>query len=637
MLLLAIISMAQLGLALPACYTTWTPGAYSGGAKVSNKGSNYKANWWSDKEPSLDSATWGAWTNEGPCETGAASSSVVPPTSASPKPSTSSVAPPTSASPKPSTTSVAPPTSSVAPSPTSVKPSTSSVPPATTATSKTSSAVSPVPTSNLPVCWAPYSTYVFHPLVVYQPGNKVSYQGVNYIVAYQGAAGPPNAAAGSGWNSQGPCQGTSFAYRPFVSPGIIGYWTQWSIYSRAQNTIDKVDLTGFTGINYAFVNLAANGQLVSFDDNADSKWLRGFTSVRDKYPNLRTIVSIGGWSGSQHFSTVAASDSLTQTFVKTVHTFLDTFGFDGVDLDWEYPSGGGLECNTVNDADPPNFVKLLAALRAELGPDRSISLAVSGETTAYIQKSTGINYIPEIFKYINYAQIMSYDFYGSWSSYADFNSPLNAPGPNDPVQPAANNNGYTQSLSHTSTVNAWIKAGAKASQLTNGIGFYGRSWSVGNGNATLPNNGLYNRCNSWDGTKCTAGSTTVGDYLDVKPWAPPASSTGKSCGAPYNSGVWMYLNMRGAGGQQGAPLASGPTTGSNGWNRQYFDFAQSPTVYTPKNFQNVPSFVSYDDPVSVKAKAAWAKQQNLGGTMVWELSQDYNNEMVNALRAGWGA
>ncbi|KAI8830926.1 glycoside hydrolase superfamily [Chytriomyces cf. hyalinus JEL632] len=635
MLLIAIISMAQLGLALPACYTTWAPGAYTGGAKVSNKGSNYKANWWSDKEPSLDSAAWGAWTNEGPCETGAASSSVVPPTSASPKPSTTSVAPPTS--------SVAPsPTSSVAPSPTSVKPSTSSVPPAssqvpTTATSKTSSAVSPVPTSNLPVCWAPYSTYVFHPLVVYQPGNKVSYQGVNYIVAYQGAAGPPNAAAGSGWNSQGACQGTSFAYRPFVSPGMIGYWTQWSIYSRAQNTIDKVDLSGFTGINYAFVNLAANGQLVTFDDNADSKWLRGFTSVRDKYPNLRTIVSIGGWSGSQHFSTVAASDSLTQTFVKTVHTFLDTFGFDGVDLDWEYPSGGGLECNTVNDADPPNFVKLLAALRAELGPDRSISLAVSGETTAYIQKSTGINYIPEIFKYINYAQIMSYDFYGSWSSYADFNSPLNAPGPNDPVQPAANNNGYTQSLSHTSTVNAWIKAGAKASQLTNGIGFYGRSWSVGTGNATLPNNGLYNRCNSWDGTKCTAGSTTVGDYLDVKPWAPPASSTGKSCGTPYNSGVWMYLNMRGAGGQQGAPLASGPTSGSNGWNRQYFDFAQSPTVYTPKNFQNVPSFVSYDDPVSVKAKAAWAKQQKLGGTMVWELSQDYNNEMVNALRAGWGA
>ncbi|KAJ3265831.1 hypothetical protein HDU77_003599 [Chytriomyces hyalinus] len=609
--IIAIISLAQLSLALPACYTAWAPGAYSGGAKVSSKGSNYHANWWSDKEPSLDSAQWGAWTNEGACDAGG----VV----------TSTVAPPTSAS------TVAPPTTSAKPSTTSVPPSSSQVP-----TTKTSAA-SPLPTSNLPVCWVPYSTYVFNSQVVYQPGNKVSYQGVNYIVAYQGAAGPPNSAAGSGWNPQGACQGTTFAYRPFTTPGMIGYWTQWSIYSRAQNTIDKLDLSGFSAINYAFVNLASNGLLVSFDDNADTKWLRGFTGVRDKYPNLRTIVSIGGWSGSQHFSTVAASASLTQTFVKTVHSFLDTFGFDGVDLDWEYPSGGGLECNTVNDADPANFVKLLAALRAELGPDRSISLAVSGETTAYVQKSTGINYVPDIFKYIDYAQIMSYDFYGSWSSYADFNSPLNAPGPNDPVQPASNNVGYTQSLSHAATVNSWVKAGAKRSQLTNGIGFYGRSWSVGNGNATLPNNGLYNRCNSWDGTKCTKASSTIGDYLDVTPWAPPASTTGKSCGAAYNSGVWMYMNMRGAGSQQGAPLANGPTSASNGWTRQYFDFAQSPTVYTPNNFQNVPSFVSYDDPVSVKAKAAWAKQQQLGGTMVWELSQDYNNEMVNALRAGWGA
>ncbi|KAJ3061014.1 hypothetical protein HDU99_005700 [Rhizoclosmatium hyalinum] len=101
----------------------------------------------------------------------------------------------------------------------------------------------------------------------------------------------------------------------------------------------------------------------------------------------------------------------------------------------------------------------------------------------------------------------------------------------------------------------------------------------------------------------------------------------------------MYNNLRGAantnGQQASAPLASGATTGSNGWTRQYFDFAQNPTVYSP-SYLNRPTIVSYDDPVSIKAKAQWSKNAGLGGVMIWELSQDYNLELITATKAGWG-
>ncbi|ORY53850.1 hypothetical protein BCR33DRAFT_801631, partial [Rhizoclosmatium globosum] len=328
--------------------------------------------------------------------------------------------------------------------------------------------------------------------------------------------------------------------------------------------------------------------------------------------NLRTIVSIGGWSGSRSFSTIAKDDALIQTFVKNVHTFLDTNGFDGVDLDWEYPGGGGVTCNAVDVNDAANFAKLLAALRTELGPTRTISIAVSSETSHY--SVNGVNYIPKYAESVSYIQVMTYDLYGAWSAYR----------PQDIKQPDANNAGYSESLSQSVGINSWIKAGAPASKLTVGLAYYGRSWSV----QSNLNNGLYQLCTGSVGGKACDGIT--GDYLDTL-WTDP-------CGLSYHSGVWMYNNLRGqqngAGQQQNAPLADGPTTASNGWSRQFFDFAQTPTLYTG-SYNGKSSFISYDDPVSLQAKAAWAKNAGLGGAFIWELSQDYNNELSNAVRAGW--
>ncbi|KAI9346256.1 glycoside hydrolase superfamily [Obelidium mucronatum] len=432
-------------------------------------------------------------------------------------------------------------------------------------------------------------------------------------------------AAAAGENSTVASRAASFKFRPFTTPGVIGYWTNWSPYSRPQNTIDKLDLTGFTAINYAFVNVDASGNLVTFDGAMDDQWIAKFNGLRSKYPKLRTIVSLGGWSGSMHFSTVAKSASLTKTFVKNVHKFLDEKGFDGVDIDWEYPTGGGIECNSKDPNDALNLVNLLKALRKELGKSRSISLAVSAETKYYVDKS-GKQQIPNILKYANYVQIMTYDFYGSWVPYSDFNSPLDIPGKTDPQAPKVNSKGYSQPLSQKAAINAWIKAGAKPAQLTNGLAFYGRSWSV----QSKKNNGLYQLCTgSSNNAACTG---IVGDFLDEKVWCDP-------CKVCYNTGVWMYNNLRGqqiaAGSQSSAPLAGSATAAGNGWTRQYFDFAQSPTLYSP-NYRGKSAFISYDDPTSIKAKAAWAKSMKLGGTMIWELSQDYQKELVSAVRAGWG-
>ncbi|ORY35945.1 hypothetical protein BCR33DRAFT_722426 [Rhizoclosmatium globosum] len=601
---LVAVSQAQTACAPPYDSTK----TYLKGDVASVNGVNYVGNWWSqNNDPTANSGSWGQWTNQGPCGSGPATT-----TAAAVKTTTTTIAP------VKTTTAAVVQTTTAA----QVKTTTTAAPVTTTANVVTTTQAS----SNV-ACYPNWTATPFGAgQIPYNTGDLVSYNGQNWVVGYQGAAGPPNAAPGAGWTLQGPCNG-SFQHKPYTTPGVIGYWTQWSMYSRRQNAIDKLDLSGFTGINYAFVNALADGSLQTFDSNADLNYMRKFTALRYKYPNLKPIISIGGWSGSRYFSTIAKSAATIQTFVKNVHTFLDTEGFDGVDIDWEYPGGGGLDCNAVDPADVSNFVNLLAVLRAELGPTRTISLAVSAEVSRYVDGNTKVNRIPDILKYVSYIQIMSYDFYGSWNSYSDFNSPLFSPrnGTSDPVEPPANSAGYSQPLSISAAVNAWIAAGAKPSQLTSGLAFYGRSWSV----TSNVNNGLYQPCKAADGN---TGCGVIGDYLDAAKWKDP-------CGGEYNSGVWMYNNLRGAantnGQQAAAPLASGATAGSNGWTRQYFDFAQNPTVYSP-SYLNRPTIVSYDDPVSIKAKAQWSKNAGLGGVMIWELSQDYNLELITATKAGWG-
>ncbi|ORY47798.1 glycoside hydrolase, partial [Rhizoclosmatium globosum] len=396
---------------------------------------------------------------------------------------------------------------------------------------------------------------------------------------------------------------------------LIGYWLGGS------GSIDQMDLSGFSAVKYAFMFVDGQGQITqaSADDYKLISILNG-PSVRGKYPSLRTVLSIGGWTGGRHFSSVAASPDLRVKFAKNVHEFLDKYGFDGVDVDWEFPYGGGLSCNELSPDDVANFALLLAALRAELGPTRHISIAVGAVATSYSQN--GRNYVAEYAKSVSYLGVMTYDLTGSWSPSSDFNSALGDPGPSDPQEPPANHGPN----SIQSAIQGFIAQGVSSSQLVGGLAFYGRSWSVSNKGS---NNGLFMSCANSPNPNTGACPGIQGDYSDAG-----GCDTCGECGGP--GGTWNYNALRGAWGQQqNAPLASGPTNAVNGWSYQYFGFAASATLFSPSynGISNV--FISYDDTRSIQAKTSWMRG-NVGGAMIWQLGGDFQGELTGAARAGWG-
>src|SRR5205823_5679300 len=88
--------------------------------------------------------------------------------------------------------------------------------------------------------------------------------------------------------------------------------------------------------------------------------------LKQKHPHLKTLISVGGWTLSGPFSDAALTEKSRSKLAKSCVAFMLRYGFDGVDIDWEYPGGGGLPGNKSRVEDRQNFTLLLAELRRQL-------------------------------------------------------------------------------------------------------------------------------------------------------------------------------------------------------------------------------------------------------------------------------
>lgn len=62
--------------------------------------------------------------------------------------------------------------------------------------------------------------------------------------------------------------------------------------------------------------------------------------LRQINPSLKLLLSVGGDNSAQTslFETVASSSTLTASFASSAVAFARQYGFDGLDVDWEFPN-----------------------------------------------------------------------------------------------------------------------------------------------------------------------------------------------------------------------------------------------------------------------------------------------------------
>lgn len=255
---------------------------------------------------------------------------------------------------------------------------------------------------------------------------------------------------------------------------LVGYFTSWGVNQRRYRASD-IPGDFLTHINYAFANVSEQGECVFETPREALRDTHEFRLLKDAFPHLRILLAIGGWTFSKYFSRAVRTRETRARLIASCLRLLKNHPgvFDGFDIDWEYPCGGGLEGNESHPDDRTNLTLFLQELRqsaeSEGISDLLLTIAIPASDRAFTQFE-----LSGLVSVVDWFNIMSYDFAGPWSPVTSFHAPLFA----DPEHP--------DTLSVAEIIER-LKEVVPADKLVMGIPFYGRGWS----GVSASNHGLY--------------------------------------------------------------------------------------------------------------------------------------------------
>ncbi|KAK2718199.1 chitinase-3-like protein 1 [Artemia franciscana] len=264
---------------------------------------------------------------------------------------------------------------------------------------------------------------------------------------------------------------TGFEAVTAAKRNVVCYYGSWAVYRPGDGKFDVEDIDPTICTHLIFGFAALDNQtykIVAFDpwndlyDDGGRGAYERFVALKNKNPEAKALLAIGGWNeGSVKYSYMASQPERRRGFVDSVVPFLQKYGFDGFDMDWEYPTqrGGVAE-------DRENFIELLRELKAALSPHGLLLTCAVSPGEQVIDEAYDIPIVAELLDYIN---LMAYDYHGAWEQFTGHNAPL-YPHPLD--------DGNVTNFNVNYSLNYWISNGAPPSKINLGLPFYGRGFML---------------------------------------------------------------------------------------------------------------------------------------------------------------
>ncbi len=372
------------------------------------------------------------------------------------------------------------------------------------------------------------------------------------------------------------------AARAPLRQSVVAYFPSWGIYEKGYE-VEALPAERLTHVIHAFARISPEGEMAVIDPWADleraigpDRWdtpVRGnfgaYARLKAAHPHLRVLIAVGGWFDSGRFSDVAATPAARAKFAASVRAFCLQYGFDGVDLDWEYPVVATDVNSNVRPEDGENYALLAGAIRAEFDAQSATDgkrYEITAAMPAGFDKFERIN-LAALAAQLDLINLMTYDFHGRWiAAQTGHNAPLfrSAMDPN----PRYNTD---------EAVRGYLAAGVPAAKIALGIPAYGYGWQ------------------------------------GVASPVPFGSASGVGPGTlSVEPGFYDYRTVA-------ALVRDNP--GTERWD----EAAQASYFY------NGDLWIGYDSPRALRRKLEYARDLGLGGVMFWEVSTDVRGDGTDSL------
>ncbi|KAM0718295.1 hypothetical protein Q7P37_006627 [Cladosporium fusiforme] len=251
----------------------------------------------------------------------------------------------------------------------------------------------------------------------------------------------------------------------------VGYYESWAVNRKCQSVSpEELNVTGFTHINYGFLLFDPNTFAIASADNNGSSLITRFTDLKSKNPGLQTWVAIGGWNfnipgpTATAFSDMVGSPENRTKFSKEIISFMDAFAFDGLDIDWEYPSApdrGG------RPADKANLVALTKDLRQAFGTKYGLSVTLPA--SYYYMRNFDVAGMQE---HVDFFNIMTYDLHGVWDKETEGIGPYLRP--------------HTNLTEIDEGLDLLWRAKVASEKVNMGMAWYGRAFTLQDAKCAVP-------------------------------------------------------------------------------------------------------------------------------------------------------